>query len=120
MIVADGDLLIDADGTALDAADADTADIVVIIDGGDKHLHGRRGVALRRRDIVDDGIEQRVEIHARLVRRVAGDALPRGAEQRRNCSSVAFRSSSSSSTSSMTSSTRASSRSILLTTTMTL
>ena len=83
VIVADGDLLIDADGTALDAADADTADIVVIVDRGDEHLHGRRGVALRRGNIVDDGIEQRVEIHARLVRRVAGDALPRGAEQRR-------------------------------------
>ncbi len=48
MIIADGDLLIVADGTALDAADADTADIVVIVDGGDEQLQGRRGVALRR------------------------------------------------------------------------
>ena len=40
------------------------------------------GVALGRGDVADDGVKERVEVDARLVRAVACDALPRGAEER--------------------------------------
>ena len=82
MVVADRDLLILTDRAALNSADADPADIFVIVDGGDEHLQRLLGITLRRGDIVDDGIKERIEIHTRLVGAVARDALSCGAEKR--------------------------------------
>ena len=78
--VADGDLLVLADRAALDAADADPAHVVVVVQRGHQHLQRRVRVALGGGDIVDDGVKQRNEVLALLVGAVGGDALPGGAE----------------------------------------
>ena len=52
---------------ALDAADADTADELVVVDGGNQQLQRRVRVALRSGDVVEDGFKQRPQVLARHV-----------------------------------------------------
>ena len=75
MIVADDDLLVLVDRTALDAADAHPADELVVVDGGDEHLQRAIFVARGRIDIVDDRLKQRDKVGALLVGAVGGRAL---------------------------------------------
>jgi hypothetical protein len=44
---------------ALDAADADDADVVVVVEAGDAHLERAVGVDRRRRHVLHDRLEQR-------------------------------------------------------------
>ena len=83
VVVADRDLLVLADRAALDAADADPADVVVVVERGDEHLHGSGGIAGRSGNIVDDRLKQRHEVFTHLVRAEGGGALAGGAEDRR-------------------------------------
>ena len=39
-------------------ANADAAHVVVVVDGGDEHLHGRILLALGRGHVLEDGLEQ--------------------------------------------------------------
>ena len=57
VVVADGDLAVGVDGAALYAADRDAADELVVVDGGDEHLEGRRLIAGRLGDVFDDGVK---------------------------------------------------------------
>ncbi len=67
----------------LDAAHPDAADKVVVIDARAEHLEGGLGVALGALDILQNGLEQRLEVGARHVRAVAGGACPARAEDHR-------------------------------------
>ena len=75
VVVADDDLLVLVDRTALDAADAHPADELVVVDGGDEHLQRAVFVARGRIDIVDDRLKQRDKVGALLVGAVGGRAL---------------------------------------------
>ena len=57
VIVADGDLLVDPDGTPLDAAHCNAAHILIIINGGYQQLQGCAFIAFRGINIVDDGFK---------------------------------------------------------------
>ena len=81
VVVAHRDLLILLEHAALHTANGDTAHELVVVDGADQHLEGLIQIGLRRRDIVQNGVEQRLEIRAYHVRGVAGGAVAGGAEQ---------------------------------------
>ena len=65
--VDDGDLLVRLHFTALDAADADNARVVVVVQLGDLHLEWRFQLNLRRRHVVDDRLIERVMSSAMSV-----------------------------------------------------
>ena len=79
MVVADRDLLADLERAALDAADADAADIVVVVDRGDQHLGRALEIDLRRRDMLEDLLEQRGQVGALGVRGHGSRARAAGA-----------------------------------------
>ena len=83
MIVADLDLLILLYYAALDAADGNAADILVIINAGNEHLERAVNVLLGFGDVLEDGVEQGLDVCARNLGRVACGALAAGAEQHR-------------------------------------
>src|SRR5699024_11190280 len=80
MVVADGYLLVYLNGAPLDAADADSAHILVIVQGGDQDLQGRFCISCGGGDIIYNGFKQRREVRTRLIRAVGGCALPGGTE----------------------------------------
>ena len=47
---------------ANDAADADPADVVAVVERGDQHLQRGVGVDLRRRHVLQDRLEQRLHV----------------------------------------------------------
>ena len=71
--LADGDRVADLDPPVEDAADRDASEVVARVEVGDEHLQRRIGIAPRRRHAVDDGVEERPQVLARL-----GDAHARG------------------------------------------
>ena len=81
MVVAHRDLLILLQHAALHAADGDAAHELVVVDGADQHLERLIQIGLRRGDIVQNGVEQRLQVSAHHVRGVAGGAVAGGAEQ---------------------------------------
>ena len=81
VIVAHRDLLVLLQHAPLNAADGDTAHKLVVVDGGHQHLEGLVKVGLRCGDIVQNGVEQRLEIGARHIGGIAGGAVAGGAEQ---------------------------------------
>ena len=81
MVVAHGDLLVLADDAALDAADGDAADELVVVDGRHEHLERRVDILFRRGDVLEDRLEQRAQILARHIRGVGRGALTAGAEE---------------------------------------
>ena len=83
MIVADLDLLILLYYAALDTADCDTADILVVVNAGNEHLERAVNVLLGLGNVLEDGVEQGLEVGARNIGRVACGALAAGAEQHR-------------------------------------
>ena len=68
VIVADRDLLANLHRAALDAADADAANILVVVDRGNQHLGRAFGVDLRRRDVLQNLLKQRGQVGALGVR----------------------------------------------------
>ena len=80
VIVANGDLLAHLHCAALNAANADTAHILIVVDGRYQHLQGRSGVAGGGGDVVDNGFKQRCEVGAHLIGTIGGNALPGRAE----------------------------------------
>ena len=83
MVIADDDLLVLPHLAALDAADADTAHKLVVVDGGNEQLQIAVLIARGRVNVVDDRLKQRHEIRALLVRRIGRRALAGRAEDRR-------------------------------------
>ena len=81
MEIAHCDLLILPNDAPLDASDGNAPHKLVVINGGDQHLEGGLGVRLRGGDIVEDGLEQRLEIGALHLGGVGCSALPPGAKQ---------------------------------------
>src|SRR5205085_8208829 len=61
--------------TALHAADAEAADVFVVVDGGNEELHRPFGMTGWRRNALEDGIEERTAIFRRFAEVVADDAL---------------------------------------------
>ena len=71
------------DGAALDATDADAAHVVVVVDGGDQQLQRLVRVALGRGDVLQDAVEQRAQVGARLAPvRGGGAGASRGVDHR--------------------------------------
>ena len=64
MVVGDHDVLILPDHAALDSADADTADIIVVVDGGNEHLQFAVFISLGRGHIFEDLVKQGAQIGA--------------------------------------------------------
>ena len=65
------------DLSSLHTADAEAADVVVVVDGADEKLQGPFRVADRRRDALQNGVEQRTAVVVRVFERdadVAGAA----------------------------------------------
>ena len=83
VVIADDDLLVLPHLAALDAADADTAHKLVVVDGGNQQLQIAVLIACGRVNVVDDRLKQRHEIRALLVRRIGRRALAGRAEDRR-------------------------------------
>ena len=81
VVVADHDLLILLERAALDASDGHAADELVVVDSGDEHLEGLVNVRLGRGNVVEDGIEERLEIGAGLIGRIARRTVSTGAEE---------------------------------------
>ena len=81
--VADLNLLADLRRTADDSADTDSADIFIIVDRGDQHLQRLIRIALRRLDIAEDRIKERLEVFARLILRERCGTASAGAEEHR-------------------------------------
>ncbi len=64
VMVHDHTLLVDADGSVVHLAHADASDIFIVVDGADQHLRARFRVSLRCRDIIDDGLKERLHAGA--------------------------------------------------------
>ena len=67
MVVADNDLLVDTNGTVVHLAHSDSAYIFVVVDGADQYLGTCLRVAAGSGDIIDDGLEERLHIRAKLI-----------------------------------------------------
>ena len=83
MVIGDHDILILPDDAALDAADTDTADIIVVVDGGDEHLQLAVFVSLGRRHIFQNLIKQGAQIGAGYIRIERGRTRSARAEDHR-------------------------------------
>ena len=69
---------------ALDPADRDAAEEAREVERRDQHLERALGIALGRRHVVEDGLEERLEIGARMIELGRGGAgAARGIEERR-------------------------------------
>ena len=64
VVVADGNLLTYLHRAALDTADADTANVLVVVDRRNEHLGRAFGANLRRRNVLEDLLEQRGQVLA--------------------------------------------------------
>ena len=83
MVVAHRHLHVLLNGTGGDLAYADAPHKGGIIHTGDQHAQRRVLIALGRRNVLQDGIEQRLQVAAELMGTKGGCALPRGAEHHR-------------------------------------
>ena len=72
-----GDVHALADRAALDAADADRADVARVVELRHLQLQRTVGVHVRRRAVLDDGLEQRRHVAAAVRRVVRREALDR-------------------------------------------
>ena len=63
---------------AADAADADLADVARVVERADLQLERRVGIFVAHRNVLEDGLEQRLEIGAFLVQLVLGESEQRG------------------------------------------
>ena len=69
VVVGNTYFLTDFDHTAVHTADADTAYVLVVVQRGDQHLQRSGVIALRRRDVFQNGLEQGLQILALFVGR---------------------------------------------------
>ncbi len=83
VIVHPDDLLADRDRAVVDLADADTPDILVVVNRGNENLRPPLRIALRCRNVIDDGLKERREV-LRLIPEVThAGALTRGCVEER-------------------------------------
>ena len=68
MVVADRNVLVEPQSTALDAADTDPSDVIVIVDGRNEELKGLVGISLGCGDVLKDGLKEGLEVGSLLVR----------------------------------------------------
>ena len=73
--LADTDLIADGDGAGEDAPDGQAAHVVVVIEIGDKHLQDLFARLRRRRNRLDDLVEERAQVCAFGGEAVLGDAV---------------------------------------------
>ena len=72
------DLIADLHAPVEDAADRDPSDVIARIEVGDQQLERRVRVAARRRDVIDDGVEQGPQVQprdGRVAARRAGSGV---------------------------------------------
>ena len=67
--LADRDLISDPNLSIEDAADRDAAEVIARVKVGDEHLQRRGRIPFGRRHALDNGVEQRPEVHAGDVHR---------------------------------------------------
>ena len=65
-VVGAGGHRVELQRAAGDAADADAADELVVVDRGDEHLRRGLGIALRRGDVLENRVKQRAQVLAGL------------------------------------------------------
>src|SRR5699024_1695463 len=68
VVVGYGNRLVYLDAAALDTADTDTANVLVVVDGRYQHLHRAFGVYFGCRDMLENLVKQRNQIGARYGR----------------------------------------------------
>ena len=84
IVVVDKDnVLADLDAAVADLADADAADIVVVVDRGDQDLGRSVGITDRRRNVLEDRIKQGLHGDSRASEIQGGNAALRGSEDER-------------------------------------
>ena len=66
MLIYDDEILIYLEDTVVDLADTDTSNVFVVVDGADKHLHTCIRITCRGRNVINDSVEQRLHVCARL------------------------------------------------------
>ncbi len=81
MVITYHDFIVLMNHAALNPPDGNSAHKLVIVDGGNQHLERLVHIRLRRRDIVQNGVKQGLEIGASHIRRIGCSALTSGAEQ---------------------------------------
>ena len=83
VVVHDVGLLIQLQGTVIDLTDTDTSDELVVINSRHQHLRIRIRIALRCRDIIEDGLEQWLHGGGIIIEASLRKALLRGCIQER-------------------------------------
>ena len=83
VVVADGNLLTYLHRAALDTADADTANVLVVVNRRNEHLGRAFGINMRRRNVLEDLLEQRGQVLALHVRGHGSGACTAGAVNNR-------------------------------------
>ena len=83
MVVADGHLLVDLHGAALDPSDRDPPYIVVVVDRRNQYPSRLVRVPFGRLDVVHDRIHQRLEVYPLGFGGVTCSTIPPGAEYHR-------------------------------------
>ena len=86
VMVHDGHFLVHADGAVVHLADADAAHVFVVVDGADQDLGELVRIPLGRRDVLHDGLKQRLHVHVAVVHVIscpagAGAGKDKGAVQ---------------------------------------
>ena len=77
VVVHNRNFLVHTNRTAVHLAHADAAHILVVVDCADQNLGRRFRIALRRRNVVDDGLKQRLHIRIVAVHRGSCPAAAR-------------------------------------------
>src|SRR5439155_25028024 len=62
------------DAAALNASDAESPDVIVVVDRRDEELQWTVGVAGRRRNLLEDRVEQRLHVVVRVFERRADES----------------------------------------------
>ena len=70
----DGHIVTILERAVEDAADAEAAQVVAVIQVGDQHLEHAFGIADGRGDVLHDGVEQGPEVGGGIFHRAPGDA----------------------------------------------
>ena len=83
MEIGDQNIIPNVDLATFYSSDADPSHIVIIVYGGDEHLHRTFLVTCRAVDIVLDRLKQRLQIDTFHIRAVTGSACSAGAEKHR-------------------------------------
>ena len=83
MVIDQRNFLVHANRTVVHLTHADAANILVVVDRADQNLGRRFRIALRCRNVVDDGLKQRLHIRIVAVQRILCPTAACGSKDKR-------------------------------------